>query len=57
MKWWKQWVIGFFSLCAVVVYVQSEIPAVTVSSTYQKGVQLYFVNDYELDSLADKHGS
>ena len=45
MKWWKQYLLGIFSLCAMVLYVQSEMPVVSVSSTYQRGIQLYYVNE------------
>ncbi|MBR5795633.1 MAG: hypothetical protein IKY26_05775 [Erysipelotrichaceae bacterium] len=45
MKWWKQYLLGIFSLCAMVLYVQSEMPVVSVSSTYQRSIQLYYVNE------------
>lgn len=45
MKWWKQYLLGIFSLCAMVLYVQSEMPVVSVSSTYQKDIKIYYVNE------------
>lgn len=45
MKWWKQYLLGIFSLCAMVIYVQSEMPVVSVSSTYQKDIKMYYVNE------------
>ncbi len=45
VKWWKQYVLGVFSLCAMVMYVQSEIPVVSVSSTYQRNIKMYYVNE------------
>ncbi|MBQ7890911.1 MAG: hypothetical protein IJ359_01995 [Erysipelotrichaceae bacterium] len=45
MKWWKQYLLGIFSLCAMVLYVQSEMPVVSVSSTYQKDIKMYYVNE------------